>query len=111
MFKNLLIICPSSAVVLNLCCDLLDYKLTQSLNDGNTVAFWLFTMRAVDTGNQGLSKLKHIFIKFSGCLTRESLPQAQATPLVAIQSIKRDYIYQEFLQVAQEGVLLNMFDY
>ena len=47
MFKNLLIICPHSPIILNKCCDLLDFMLTKNINDMNTVAFWLFTMRAV----------------------------------------------------------------
>lgn len=47
MLKNLLILCPDSAVILDMCCVLLDFKLTKSMNDGNAIQFWLFTMRAV----------------------------------------------------------------
>ena len=96
MFKNLLIIQPSSPIILGICCDLLDYKLDQSLNDWNTIAFWLFTMRAVSDSNTNLPRLKEIFVKYSGCLEGGTLKQAQTT-LVAVEKIKRDYIYQEFL--------------
>ena len=49
MLKNLVVMCPASPVILNMCCDLLDFKLSKSLNDGNSIQFWLFTMRAVST--------------------------------------------------------------
>lgn len=69
MLKNLLIQCPSSPVILDMCCTLLNFKLAKTLNDGSTMQFWLFTMRAVATDNPSLSKLKELFIKFSGCLS------------------------------------------
>ena len=55
--------------------------------------------------------MKELFVKFSGCLT---LPVARQTGdfsqnAVANTTIKRDYIYLEFLKVAQEAVLLDMF--
>lgn len=34
-----------------MCIALLDAKLTISLNDGNLIQFWLFTMRAVAADN------------------------------------------------------------
>lgn len=64
MFKNLLIICPHSPIILNKCCDLLDFMLNKNINDWNTVAFWLFTMRAVSDQNPNLQRLKHIFLKY-----------------------------------------------
>ena len=83
MFKNMLIICPNSPIILNICCDLLDYKLNQSLNDYNTITFWLFTMRAVSDSNQSLPRLKEVFVKYSGCLAVGPMKQAQ-TSLVAV---------------------------
>ena len=47
MLKNLLILCPASPVILDMCCVLLDFKLSKTLNDGSAIQFWLFTMRAV----------------------------------------------------------------
>jgi hypothetical protein len=51
MLKNILCQSPSSAVILQMCCVLLDYQLSRSLNDGNAIQFWLFTMRAVSLDN------------------------------------------------------------
>ena len=64
MLKNLLVICPQSPIILNKCCDLLDYMLNKDMNDFCTVAFWLFTMRAVSSENQGIYKLKELFLKY-----------------------------------------------
>ena len=75
--------------------------------------FWLFTMRAVANDNPSLSKLKELFVKFGGCLS--SVPSGQAmggspgTNSVAYATIKRDYIFLEFLKVAHEAILLDMF--
>ena len=111
MLKNILCQSPASAVILQMCCVLLDYQLTRSLNDGNAIQFWLFTMRAVSLENEALPQLKALFIKFSGCLTGSQTGQSAAAPVnsVANTNIKRDYIYIEFLKVAQEAVLLGMF--
>ena len=114
MLKNLVVMCPASSVILSMCCDLLDFKLSKSLNDGNSIQFWLFTMRAVSAQNPSIHKLKELFVKFSGCLSNVQ-PAARATGneyssnAVANTTIKRDYIYLEFLKVAQEAVLLDMF--
>ena len=37
MLKNLLIQCPSSPVILEMCCTLLNFKLSKTLNDGSTM--------------------------------------------------------------------------
>jgi hypothetical protein len=58
MFKNLLILCPQSSIILTKCCDLLDYMLNKSITDWNTVRFWLFTMRAVSNDNPSMMRLK-----------------------------------------------------
>lgn len=71
MLKNLVVMCPASPVILDMCCDLLDFKLSKSLNDGNSIQFWLFTMRAVSAQNPSIHKLKELFVKFSGCLTTQ----------------------------------------
>lgn len=71
-------------------------------------------MRAVSAQNPSIHKLKELFVKFSGCLSNVQ-PAARATGneyssnAVANTTIKRDYIYLEFLKVAQEAVLLDMF--
>lgn len=67
-------------------------------------------MRAVSLENQKINDLKTLFVKFSGCLT--STQNNAAAPIsnsVANTIIKKDYIYIEFLKVAQEAVLLGMF--
>lgn len=69
MLKNLLIQCPSSPVILDMCCTLLNFKLSKTLNDGSTMQFWLFTMRAVSSDNPNLVKLKDLFVRFGGCLS------------------------------------------
>ena len=49
-------------------------------------------------------------MKFSGCLTStQSNTAAPISNSVANTIIKKDYIYIEFLKVAQEAVLLGMF--
>ena len=94
-----------------MCCTLLNFKLSKTLNDGGTMQFWLFTMRAVANDNPSLPKLKELFVRFGGCLS--SVPSGQAMSAgnnsVAYATIKRDYIFLEFLKVAQETVLLDMF--
>jgi len=116
MLKNLLIQCPASPVILDMCCTLLNFKLAKTLNDGSTMQFWLFTMRAVSTDNPSLSKLKELFVRFSGCLSSNqngstgSSLGASGSNSVAYTTIKRDYIFLEFLKVAKEAVLLDMFD-
>jgi len=69
MLKSLLIQCPSSQVILDMCCTLLNFKLSKTLNDGTTMQFWLFTMRAVANDNPSLPRLKELFVRFSGCLS------------------------------------------
>jgi hypothetical protein len=58
MLKSLIVQCPSSSVILDMCCVLLDFKLSKSMiennADGNTIMFWLFTMRAVASDNPAL---------------------------------------------------------
>lgn len=110
MLKSLLCLCPNSPVILQMCCELLDFQLTKSLNDSTTILFWLFTMRAVSHENPNLGLLKQLFVKFSGCLT--SVQGGDLAPqhnCVANTMIKKDYVYIEFLRVAEEAVLLNMF--
>lgn len=76
MLKTLLIQCPSSPVILDMCCTLLNFKLSKTLNDGSTMQFWLFTMRAVANDNPNLPKLKELFVRFGGCLT-SAVPSGQ----------------------------------
>ena len=111
MFKNLLVQSPSSPVILAMCCDVLNYKLTKSMNDGSTMQFWLFTMRAVAAENPSLPKLKELFVRFSGCITTLALVNSSQSTSnsVTMTSIKRDYVFIEFLNVAKEAVLLDMF--
>ena len=94
-----------------MCCTLLNFKLSKTLNDGGTMQFWLFTMRAVANDNPSLPKLKELFVRFGGCLS--SVPSGQAMSAgnnsVAYATIKRDYIFLEFLKVAHEAILLDMF--
>jgi hypothetical protein len=67
-------------------------------------------MRAVSLENPKISELKCLFVKFSGCLTNtQSNAAAPISNSVANTIIKKDYIYIEFLKVAQEAVLLGMF--
>jgi len=68
-------------------------------------------MRAVSPENPSIAQLKSLFIKFSGCLTNSNSSSAAAPTInsVANTIIKRDYIYIEFLKVAEEAVLLGMF--
>ena len=69
-------------------------------------------MRAVAAENPSLPKLKELFVKFSGCLTTQPASRAKgeySSNSVANTTIKRDYLYLEFLKVAQEAVLLDMF--
>lgn len=102
MLKNLLTQFPTSSVILEMCCALLNFKLEKSLNDGTAVQFWLFTMRATAPENAGLDNLKQLFLKFSGCLTMASPRSDPGSGVnsVANTIIKRDYIYIEFLKVA-----------
>ena len=111
MLKNLLIQCPSSPVILDMCCTLLDFKLSKTLNDGSTMQFWLFTMRAVASDNPSLPKLKELFVRFSGCLTNAPAGHQTGTgsSVMYPTAIKKDYIFLEFLRVAKEAVLLDMF--
>lgn len=76
-------------------------------------------MRAVSPLNPDLYKLKTLFVRFSGCLTGQNLDQSNnngqanvqnSSPTVAYPAIKRDYIYLELLKIAQEAVLLGMFE-
>jgi hypothetical protein len=67
-------------------------------------------MRAISSENPALPQLKALFVKFSSCLTH--VVQESSTPtlnLVANTIIKKDFIYIEFLKVAEEAVLLGMF--
>ena len=111
MLKNLLIQCPSSPVILDMCTTLLNFKLSKSLNDGSTLQFWLFTMRAVSADNPSLPKLKELFVRFSGCISTSSPAQANGSSgsVVSMSIMRRDYIFLEFLRVAHEAVLLDMF--
>lgn len=72
MLKSLITQCPTSSVILDMCCVLLDFKLSKSMHDkkadGNTIMFWLFTMRAVSHDNPALGQLKDLFMKFSSWL-------------------------------------------
>lgn len=67
-------------------------------------------MRAVASDNPNLSKLKELFVKFSGCLsTNQNVGGPGSNNSVAYTTIKKDYIFLEFLKVAKEAVLLDMF--
>ena len=48
MLKNLITQCSKSSVILEMCCVLLDFKMSKSLKDSNPMSFWLFTCRAID---------------------------------------------------------------
>jgi len=114
MLKNLLVQCPSSPVILDMCCTLLNFKLSKTLNDGVTMQFWLFTMRAVAQDNPSLDKLKQLLVKFGGFLSSGPVnaalgAQSSNNSVAFPTTIKRDYIFIEFLKVAKEAVLLDMF--
>jgi hypothetical protein len=67
-------------------------------------------MRAASPDNPNIQILQNLFFKFSGCLTHVQNSEAAPTVnSVANTIIKRDFIYIEFLKVAQEAVLLAMF--
>ena len=69
-------------------------------------------MRAVSADNPSLAKLKELFVRFSGCIST-SQPTTQANgssgSVVSMSIMRRDYIFLEFLRVAHEAVLLDMF--
>ena len=94
-----------------MCTTLLNFKLSKSLNDGSTLQFWLFTMRAVSADNPSLPKLKELFVRFSGCISTSQPTQANGSSgsVVSMSIMRRDYIFLEFLRVAHEAVLLDMF--
>jgi hypothetical protein len=117
MLKSLITQCPSSQVILDMCCVLLDFKLSKSLTDkkadGNTIMFWLFTMRAVASENPALGQLKELFMKFSSLLTLGNI-QNQALGVGSSSSVAntfmtKDHIFIDFLKVTMEAILLNMF--
>jgi hypothetical protein len=68
-------------------------------------------MRAVSLDNPSIPELKALFIKFSGCLTntQQAGDSAPTVNSVANTIIKKDFIYIEFLKVAEEAALLGMF--
>lgn len=100
-----------------MCCVLLDFKLSKSMHDkkadGNTIMFWLFTMRAVSPDNPALGQLKDLFMKFSSLLTVNNI-QNQSLGIGSASSVAntfmtKDHIFIDFLKVTMEAVLLNMF--
>ena len=68
-------------------------------------------MRAVANDNPNLPSLKQLFVRFSGCLsTASNAVNGQTQPNNAVYTtIKKDYIFLEFLKVAKEAILLDMF--
>lgn len=96
-----------------MCCVLLDFKLSKSLHnkkaDGNTIMFWLFTMRAVSADNPGLGQLKELFMKFSSLITINNLGVGSASSVANNTFMTKDHIFIDFLKVTMEAVLLNMF--
>ena len=51
-----------------MCCTLVDFKLSKSMNDGSAMQFWLFTIRVAADNNSSLPKLKELFVRYSGCM-------------------------------------------
>lgn len=113
MLKSLITQCPGSEVILDMCCVLLDFKLSKSLHDkkadGNTIMFWLFTMRAVSSDNPALGQLKDLFMKFSSLITINNLGVGSASSVANNTFMTKDHIFIDFLKVTMEAVLLNMF--
>ena len=91
MLKNLFILQPSSQVILDMCVNVLDYKL-QRKPDHMLIQFWLYTARAVASDNPSVSTLKDLFKKYSSLLDS-----------------KKDSVAIDFLKIVQEYVLLNFF--
>ncbi len=60
MMKNLFVMQPESSVILEMCINLIDFKLSKK-HDSMLIQFWLFTARAVHANNQSLLQLKTLF--------------------------------------------------
>ena len=91
MLKNLFALQPSSAVILEMCISVLDFKLSKK-PDSMVIHFWLFTTRAVSADNASIGNLKFLFQKYAG-----------------YGDIKKDYMVIDFLKIVQEYVMLNFF--
>jgi hypothetical protein len=91
MLKNLFALQPSSAVILEMCISVLDFKLSKK-PDSMVIHFWLFTTRAVGADNASIGNLKFLFQKYAG-----------------YGDIKKDYMVIDFLKIVQEYVMLNFF--
>ncbi len=91
MLKNLFALQPTSAVILEMCVAVLDFKLAKK-PDSMVVQFWLFTTRAVSLENPSIGNLKFLFQKYAG-----------------YGDLKKDYMVIDFLKIVQEYVMLNFF--
>lgn len=91
MLKNLFILQPESPVILEMCTAVLDYKLAKK-PETMIIQFWLFTVRAVNSANTGLSCLKNLFQKYTG-----------------LGDLKENYNAIDFFKIVQEYVMLNFF--
>lgn len=91
MFKNLFALSPTSAVILEMCISVLDFKLAKK-PDSMVIQFWLFTTRAASTENTSIGNLKMLFQKYSG-----------------YADLKKDYMVIDFLKIVQEYVMLDLF--
>jgi hypothetical protein len=92
MLKNLFIISPESSVILDMCISIIDYKL-HIKEDPLIINLWLFISRAVSLENTSAANLKSIFQKISSHKG----------------DFRHDLIAIEFLKIAQEMVLLDLF--
>ena len=107
MFKNLLIQCPSSHIVLEMCCTLIDFKLSRSINDGPAMQFWLFTIRAAADDNTSLPRLKDLFLRYSSCLPGTETANGEylssnslfGSNSVALKKTQRDQVFLDYLKV------------
>ena len=91
MLKNLFALQQSSAVILEMCISVLDFKLAKK-PDSMVIQFWLFTTRAVTSDNTSLGNLKFLFQKYAG-----------------YGDLKKEYMVIDFLKIVQEYVMLNFF--
>lgn len=91
MLKNLFALQPSSAVILDMCISVLDFKLSKK-PDAMVIQFWLFATRAMNADNASIANLKSLFQKYS-----------------YYADLKKDYMVIDFLKILQEYVMLDIF--
>lgn len=94
MFKHLLAYQPNSSIILEMCVTLLDHCLTKTQHLDDCMTFWVFTMRVTSEDNPAKIQLKNLFMKFC----------------VSYGSVNKEFLYIEFLKVAQECALMGAFN-